>query len=62
MLVSRNANEREKRGPMTHATVKSALEQEFEDACMSDVEECSKLGYYPHYFVQKMDPPPPPDP
>jgi hypothetical protein len=37
---------------MTHATVKSALEQEFEDACMSDVEECSKLGYYPHYFVE----------
>lgn len=31
---------------------KSNLELQFEDACMSDVVECSKLGYYPHYFVE----------
>jgi hypothetical protein len=34
--------------------VKSALEQEFEDACVSDLAECRKLGYNPAYFVRML--------
>jgi len=30
------------------------LEQQFEEACMSDVEECRQLGYNPSYFLQML--------
>jgi hypothetical protein len=35
-------------------TSKSALEQEFEEACLSDLPECRKLGYSPSYFLQML--------
>ena len=28
------------------------LEQQFEDACLSDVSEARQLGYNPSYFLQ----------
>jgi hypothetical protein len=54
-FVHYNASKLERqseRRKQCHLPSKSALEQEFEDACLSDVEQCSKLGYYPHYFVE----------
>src|ERR1700687_3121267 len=30
------------------------LEQQLEEACMSDVEECRQLGYTPSYFLQML--------
>jgi hypothetical protein len=32
----------------------SVLEQQFEEACLSDVEECRQLGYNPSYFLKML--------
>jgi len=36
-------------------TAKSALELQFEEAIMSDVVECTRLGYYPSDFVRMVN-------
>ena len=37
------------------AKAKSALELEFEEACLADLAECRKLGYNPSYFLQMLE-------
>jgi hypothetical protein len=33
----------------------TTLEQQFEDACLSDVDEARQLGYNPSYFIKMLE-------
>jgi hypothetical protein len=35
--------------------IMTALEKQFEDACLSDVSESKQLGYNPSYFLKMLD-------
>jgi hypothetical protein len=40
------------RGGKGRIMTASALEQQFEEACLADVDECRQLGYNPGYFLR----------
>jgi hypothetical protein len=52
MLISQSGKGK---GETMATSVNAALALAFEEGCMSDVETCRSLGYYPRAFVQMVN-------